>query len=204
MLMQMKTAPYARRAGLIRFTVGLSAIVLIVGAASAQSVLAPAASAPEPRNPLALAASGAGVRQCLPALTALSEYGVRSASNSDVLLDWDHRRPNGAAVFSLLGLEGAGGSATMSIVAVPEPDGSCTAAAERIAVESKSCREVAQAELRNFHATQLLPQMTVYSTPQEPGSTVSLIPAAKGCLVIRRYVKYSAAWTSTGVAGPVK
>lgn len=192
------------RAGLIRFFLGFSVISLSAAAANAQSVLAPAASAPGPRNPLALAAGNVGVRQCLPALTALSAFGVRDARNSDVLLDWDHRKPNGAAVFSLLGLERAGGNAAMSIVAVPEADGSCSAAAERIAVEPRSCKEVAQTELRSLHATQLLPQMTVYSTPQDPGATVSLIEASRGCLVIRRYVKYSAMWTSTGIAVPGK
>ncbi|RQH02229.1 hypothetical protein [Paraburkholderia dinghuensis] len=190
---------------MIRFSAGLLVISASVAAAHAQSVLAPATSAPTPRNPLVLAAGNVGVRQCLPALSALSEFGVRDARNSDVLLDWDHRKPNGAAVFSLLGLEGrAGSNAVMSISAVPELDGSCSTSAERIEVAPKSCKAVADAELRGFQATKLLPQMTVYAKQQDPGSTVSLIETSGSCLVIRRFVKFAATWTAAGAVGPGK
>jgi hypothetical protein len=202
----MKTVLFACRRSLVRLFGGLLVISTSVVAAHAQSVLAPAASAPEPRNPLVLAAGNVGVRQCLPALNALSAYGVRDARNSDVLLDWDHRKPNGAAVFSLLGLEGqaAAGNAVMSVAAVPEADGSCSASAERISVEPRSCKAVADKELRGFHATQLLPQMTVYSKQEDPGSTISLVETSGSCLVVRRFVKYSAAWTASGAASAGK
>lgn len=196
----MKPVFHTCRTGSIRLSIALLTMSLFAAAANAQSVLAADAAAPEPRNPLALAAGGVGVRQCLPALTALSAFGVRDARKSDVLLDWEHRKPNGAAVFSLLGIERDKDNAAMSIVAVPEADGSCSASAERIEVQPRTCKEVAQKELRGMNATQLLPQMTVYSSPQQPGSTVSLIDTSRQCLVIRRYVKYSGIWTSTGAA----
>ncbi|NML32717.1 hypothetical protein [Paraburkholderia antibiotica] len=201
----MKTVLYASRRGLIRLLWSLLAISASVATVHAQSILAPTAATPEHRNPLVLAAGNVGVRQCLPALNSLSEFGVRDARNSDVLLDWDHRRPNGAAVFSLLGLEArTAGNGVMSIVAVPEADGSCSASAERISVEPKSCKAVAEAELRGFQATQLLPHMTVYAKQQEPGSTISLVETSGSCLMIRRFVKYSAGWTAAGAIDTAK
>jgi hypothetical protein len=190
---------------MMRLFACLLAFAACISAVHAQSVLAPAGSPPEQRNPLVLAASNVGVRQCLPALSSLSEFGVRDARNSDVLLDWDHRKPNGSAVFSLLGVAGrTTGNGVMSITTVPEADGSCSASAERISVEPKSCKAVAEAELRGFQSTQLLPQMTVYSKQQEPGSTISLVETSGNCLVIRRFVKYAAKWTAAGAVDAAK
>jgi hypothetical protein len=157
----------------------------------AQSVLTQPGPTVSPRNPLAVAAANVGVHQCLQTLSALADIGVRDASNSDVLFDWDRRRPDRAPVFSLLGIETANGNAAMSVTATPESDGSCSVAAERIAFDPRICKQVAQKELQGYQMTQLLPHMAVYTRAQEPGSSVSLIDAPPGCLTIRRFVKYS-------------
>jgi hypothetical protein len=161
--------------------------------AFAQSVLAPAAPAAQIRNTLALAATNVGVGRCLPALSALSALGIRDTRNNDVLLDWDRARPGSSPVFSLIGLEYPADSAAMSVTAVPEADGSCSVSAERISFASIACKLVARKELPGYQATQLLNRMMVYTDAHDPGSSVSLIDAPPGCLVIRRYVKFSSA-----------
>jgi hypothetical protein len=175
----------------------LSSLLAIAGAAQAQSVLGPPV-APSPPNALAIAAANIGANQCLAALTALAARGLTGASGDDVLLDWDRKRPANSAVFSLLGLEYANGNAAMSVTAVPEQDGSCSVSAERISVEPISCKRVAQRDLAGDEATQLLAHMTVYTEAKEPGSSVTLIDAGAGCLVIRRYIKFSARVQATG------
>jgi hypothetical protein len=164
----------------------------------AQGVLAPSQAEAGPRNSLASAATAVGMRQCLPALTALSALGVQGATNNDVLFDWDRTRAGNSTVFSLIGLELPNSNAAMSITGVPEADGSCTVSAERISVAPGSCQVVARKELVGYQATRLLSHMMVYTDTKDPGSSVSLIDAQAGCLVIRRYVKFSAGAAALG------
>lgn len=165
--------------------------LLLAGHAFAQNVLAPHAEK-VPRNTLALAASTIGARQCLPEISSLSALAVQGTSNNDVLFDWDHRRMGGGPVFSLLGLNFPGSGAALSLTAVPEADGTCSVAAERMSFEATPCKQVARRELSGYRATPLLAHMTVYSDPGDSSSSVSLIDSSPGCLVIRRYVKFSA------------
>jgi len=188
----------ALRGRLILLATILSACSGAATTVRAQSVLAQPGAPASPRNPLAIAAANVGVHQCLAALSALAGIGVRNATNSDVLLDWDRRRPDKAPVFSLLGLEHANGNAAMSVTATPEADGSCSLAAEHIAFDPRMCKQVAQKDLQGYQLTQLLPHMAVYTRAQEPGSSVSLIDSPPGCLTIRRFVKFSA--TANGAA----
>ncbi|MGF6767438.1 hypothetical protein P3T24_007802 [Paraburkholderia sp. GAS33] len=166
--------------------------LLMSAGAFAQGVLAPPQAETGPRNSLAYAAQAVGLRQCLPALTALSALGVQGTTNNDVLFDWDRTRAGNSTVFSLIGLELANTNAAMSITGVPEADGSCTVSAERISVAPGNCQAVARKELAGYQATRLLNHMMVYTDAKDLGSSVSLIDAQAGCLVIRRYVKFSA------------
>jgi hypothetical protein len=191
----------ALRRRLILLATILSACSSVVTTVRAQSVLAQPGATASPRNPLSIAAANVGVHQCLATLSALAGIGVRDASNSDVLLDWDRRRPDKAPVFSLLGLEHANGTAAMSVTATPEADGSCSVAAERIAFDPRMCKQVAQKDLQGYQMTQLLPHMAVYARAQEPGSSVSLIDSPPGCLTIRRFVKFSAKTTGSVLGG---
>jgi hypothetical protein len=191
----------ALRGRLILLATILSACGGAATSVRAQSVLAQPGAPASPRNPLAIAAANVGVHQCLAMLSALAGIGVRDASNSDVLLDWDRRRPDKAPVFSLLGLEHANGNAAMSVAATPEADGSCSVAAEHIAFDHRMCKQVAQKDLQGYQMTQLLPHMAVYTRAQEPGSSISLIDAPPGCLTIRRFVKFSVTATGAAVGG---
>ncbi|MFM0597848.1 MULTISPECIES: hypothetical protein [Paraburkholderia] len=168
----------------------LAALILSAGA-FAQGVLAPRTET-APRNALVTAATSVGVKQCLPALTALSALGVQGATNNDVLFDWDRARAGNSTVFSLIGLDLPNGSAAMSITGVPEMDGSCSVSAERISVAPVTCPTLAHKELAGYQATRLLAHMMVYTDAKDPGSSVSLIDQQGSCLVIRRYVKFSA------------
>jgi hypothetical protein len=176
----------------------LTGCLLLSAGAFAQGVLASPQAETGPRNSLAYAATAVGVRQCLPALTALSALGVQGASNNDVLFDWDRTRAGNSTVFSLIGLELPNTNAAMSITGVPEANGSCTVSAERISVAPGACKAVARNELVGYQATQLLNHMMVYTDAKDPGSSVSLIDAQAGCLVIRRYVKFSAGAVAPG------
>lgn len=180
-----------RTATRVTSKLALTGSLLLTSAAFAQGVLAPSAGT-GPRNSLVYAAKAVGVRQCLPALTALSALGIQGTTNNDVLFDWDRTRAGNSTVFSLIGLELPSANAAMSITGVPEADGSCSVSAERISVAPVSCPTLARKELAGYQATKLLPHMMVYTDSKDAGSSVSLIDAQTGCLVIRRYVKFSA------------
>ena len=180
-----------RTATRVTSKLALTCTLLLTSVAFAQGVLAPS-TVTGPRNSLVYAANAVGVRQCMPALTALSALGVQGTTNNDVLFDWDRTRAGNSTVFSLIGLELPGTNAAMSITGVPEADGSCSVSAERISVAPVSCPALAHKELVGYQATKLLPHMMVYTDAKDAGSSVSLIDAQGGCLVIRRYVKFSA------------
>ena len=115
---------------------------------------------------------------------------IQGTQANEVLLDWDRKRPATSPMFSLTGLEFGNGGAAMSITTVPESAGGCSVAAERISVAPFNCQSIAAQELPGYRATRLLKTLTVYSDPKEGNSTVSLIDAPPGCLVIRRYVEF--------------
>ena len=196
--MNRKSAIVRLPAWIGRFAVTLVVALLSMPEGFAQGVLADPQLPAHSRNALAQAAGNVGVRRCLPALVALSSMGVRGMRNNDVLFDWDRRRPDSAAVFSLLGLESEKGNAVMSVSAVPESDDSCSVEALRIAFDPRRCKLVAQHDLKGYQATPLIPHMMVYTRSDEPGSTVSLVDAAPGCLTIRRYVKFSSVGSVSG------
>lgn len=141
-------------------------------------------------NALVTAATNVGIQRCRPALARLSGLALQGTRNNDVLLDWDRRRPDSSPVFSLLGLEYTNGDAAMSVTAIPEADGSCSVAAERISVAPFTCASVAQRELAGYRLTQLLRNFTVYTDSADPLSNVVLIDTPPSCLVIRRYVEF--------------
>lgn len=161
-------------------------------------MLAPPPSAPPP-NALATAVANVGLTRCQSALERLSSLGVQGTRGNDVLLDWDRKRPATSAVFSLIGLEYANGGGAMTVITLPEADGTCSVSAERITVAPYACATVAQQELPGMQRTQLLSNFAVYSNAKDPASSVSLIDSPPGCLVIRRYVEFN--WKDPGAVG---
>jgi hypothetical protein len=145
----------------------------------------------QPRNLLADAARGVGVKQCLPAVTRLSSLVIAGSRGHDILLDWDHSKPDAGPFFSLLGLTYGAQSAAATITAIPQPNGECTVAAERVSVAPFTCESIAQVELKDYKATRLLPNFTVYTLATDPGASVSLIDSPPSCLVIRRHVQFN-------------
>ena len=167
--------------------------LLMAGSVLAQAVLAQPQAAPP--NALAAAAQNLGLARCGPALERLSALGVQGARGNDVLVDWDRKRAATSPVFSMIGLDYGNGGAAMTVTAVPEADGSCSVSAERIAVAPIPCASVARQELPGTQRTQLLPNFAVHTDPKDRTSSVSLIDAPPGCLVIRRYVEFN--WKDT-------
>ena len=118
-----------------------------------------------------------------------------------MLLDWDRKRNDSSPVFSMIGMEYPNAGAAMSITAVPEADGGCSVAAERISVAPYTCQSVAQQELVGYAMTRLLPTFTVYTDAKDANSSVSLIDSPPGCLIIRRFIEFN--WKNTAATGPV-
>lgn len=165
----------------------------------AQQVPAPAPALGQ--DTLSRAAASVGIQRCLPAITRLAGINVQGSRAHDVLLDWDRQRPDAGPVFSLIGLEFPNAGMAASITAVPDAAaGTCTVAAERITVAPFTCASIAQTELAGYRMTRLLPIYSVYTDPKEPGSSVSLIDSAPGCLVIRRFVEYN--WQDPAASTP--
>lgn len=174
---------------------GLVALMLTL--AAARTVAAPPAPpsrlAQVPSNTLMMAMQASGLQRCNTPLKALSDLGLQGSTNNDVLLDWDRQRPANSPVFALLGVETPNGSVAMSLNAAPEADGSCSVSAERISVAPVACKTIAESELIGYQRFPLLKQMTVYTQPNDPGSSVSLINIREGCLIIRRFARFRVA-----------
>lgn len=137
------------------------------------------------------AARSVGVVRCLPAIRRLSSLDLLGASSDDVVLNWDRQFPDDSPFFGLMGVVvPRTGTHATTITAVPGPYGTCTVASERVAWAPESCAELARRELGDYRVSRLLPGMDVLSSPSDPDSTVSLLRAGPGCLVIRRFVDF--------------
>jgi hypothetical protein len=164
----------------------LALAVVAVGCSATWAQVPPPGSLPV----LAQAARTIGISRCLPAITAISRQTSQGATHEDVLLDWDHGQPDQAAFFSLTGLEFGTRSAAVSLTTVPEAQGGCSVLAERISAAPVACPVIAEQELKGFVGHPLLSSITVYTNPQTPRQTVTLVNSAPGCLIIRRQVEY--------------
>lgn len=147
-------------------------------------------SKPNTQNLLADAARSVGATQCLPAIERLSALAISGSRTHEVLVDWDRKKPNTAPLFSLIGVVFPGSIAAASITAVPQAGGECAIAAERISVAPYTCKSIAEVELNGYRASPLLPMFTVYTSPSDPGASVSLIDSPPSCLIIRRHIQY--------------
>ena len=145
---------------------------------------------PGAKNLVAEAARLAGIRQCIPGISRLASQAIEGSIGHDLLMDRQSKDPDASAFFSLIGVQLPDSAFATSIVAIPERDGSCTLMAERIVSAPSTCAEVAKVELQGYRRTALLPHFNVYSSPQDIGSTISLLDAGSTCTVIRRYVKF--------------
>lgn len=177
----------------IKLLYGILAIGGVCSLAVAQSQLpvdAASSSKTTPQNLLADAARSVGATQCLAAIERLSALAISGSRTHEVLVDWDRKKPNTAPLFSLIGVTFPGSIAAASITAVPQAGGECAIAAERISVAPYTCKSIAEVELKGYKANLLLPMFTVYTSPTDPGASVSLIDSPPSCLIIRRHVQY--------------
>lgn len=144
-----------------------------------------------PVNAMSEAARSVGVKRCWSALDRLSSLSLRGAVTHDIVLDWDRQAPDTSPFFGLMGvtMPNTGTHAT-TFTAVPDPTGACTVLAERMAWAPKPCGEVAREELAGYTVSPLLPGMAVLLHPKDPGSTISLMDAGPGCMVLRRFVQF--------------
>lgn len=176
----------------------LAALAPWAGAAS------PQAAKPAPAVDLMRAAAQrVGVVRCLPALTRLSDLSLQGATSDDVVINWDREAPDKSPFFGLMGVVmPRTATHAVTFTMVPEASGTCTMLAERIAWAPQSCGEVARSELPGARISHLLPGMDVVTDDNDRDSTVSLMQAGPGCLVIRRYVRYR--WRTDAGATPMR
>lgn len=154
-------------------------------------------------NLLVEAARSIGATQCLPAIERISALAITGSRAHEVLVDWDRKQPSTAPLFSLIGIDFQNSIAAASITAVPQVGGECVLAAERISMAPYTCKSIAQVELKGYRATTLLPIFTVYTSPGDPGASVSLIDSPPSCLIVRRHVQYGSRETvPTAIRAP--
>lgn len=164
----------------------------------------PANSAPMPANAMVEAARKLKIDRCLPALQRLSSLELQRAAMHDVVLDWDREMPDTSPFFALMGITTPQTQSThaATYTMVPNDKGGCSMLVERIVWAPKTCRILANEELPGYAMTPFLPGMGVLTHSSEPGSTISLIDAGPGCLILRRFVQYH--WrTPSAVQAPV-
>ncbi len=181
-------APYVTFAAAVFLLFGESLAVAQVQPASPQLPAQVAKSTA--LDTLTLAAKNVGVVRCLPAISRLSSLVVSGSTGNDVLVDWDRKSADTRPFFSLSGVEYKNASLAFSLTAVPDSQGGCSVAAERISVAPFTCSSIAQQELPGYSVNRLLATFTVYVSPQDPGASVTLIDSAPGCLIIRRHVEF--------------
>lgn len=139
---------------------------------------------------LARVAQQIGIRRCYAAVQGVSQRVYEGARHEDIMVDWERAAPDGAAFFSLSGLEFAGTSAVLSLSTVPGTDGGCTVLAERISSAPLACDQVARAQLAGYRAMPLVHAVTAYTDPSHTRETVVLIDAPPSCVIVRRQVQY--------------
>lgn len=170
-------------------------IALVLTFHSIQSLTHAQVSAPttsqRPVDALSAAAANVGVKRCMPAINRLSSLVLNGSTGNDVLVDWDRKNPDGMPFFAMSAVEFRNASVAFSMAAVPNSDGTCAIAAERISVAPFTCSSIAQQELQGYKAVKLLPTFTVYVDEKDAGASVSLIDSPPGCLLIRRHVDLS-------------
>lgn len=184
-----------RRRGLVPAVLAFTGTLApAIGSGQVPPQRAPVQAAPQPVNKpldtLTLAAANVGVKRCLPAISRLSSLVLNGSTGNDVLVDWDRKNADGMPFFSLSGVEYKNASLAFSLTAVPDSQGGCSVAAERISVAPFTCKSIAQQELGGYRAVQLLPTFTVYVDEKDAGASVSLIDSPPGCLLIRRHVQF--------------
>ena len=189
-----RCASTARRPAAARAWLLVALGALSAGQAQAQAprpATGPAAAVPAVSpGLLADAARVIGLSKCRPVLERLAPMVSQDSIAQDLILDRDKSASGETPVFLLLGMQRQVGTAALSIAAVPESDGSCSFAAERISMAPFTCESVARAELAGYRATRLLETFTVYTDPKDPGASVVMLDSAPGCIIIRRHVQF--------------
>ncbi|WP_337244098.1 hypothetical protein [Luteimonas sp. gir] len=162
-------------------------LAAVTQAAEAQPVAMPAS---QELPLLASAARRAGIRTCLPALSAISASVSRDVLRQDVLLDWDRESPDDGAFFSLLASETRDRTMLLSVNRVPERNGGCAFLVENIQADRRACNVLASDELVGYTRVPFLPTVDVYTLAERPQETVMLVRASPGCLMVWRHVQY--------------
>lgn len=164
---------------------GAICLAILSYGAGRSAVAAPPAA--QPRQALAaLAAQRIGVRQCLSAISVVAQRGTSGATVQDILINWDHQKPNEAPFFSLTAMGSGAQRAALSVTAVPLSSSNCAILVERVSSGTDDCTTVAARELPGLIKGQLIDGVTVLQNPSKPDETYTLLQNPGTCTVIRR------------------
>jgi hypothetical protein len=139
------------------------------------------------------AARDLGVHQCLDAIAKSAEgvIGTQTVTKQDIILNWDRKAPDSAPFFSLTGVLFGKQSSTMSLTAIPEPNGTCDVLVEQVWLAPSPCRKISETNLKKLPASRLIDTIMVHSNPSVPGETFSLVDAGNSCMIVRRQINSS-------------
>jgi hypothetical protein len=163
------------------------AAIITLGLVPASDAAAP----PAPSVPIAtLAAQQIGVKQCLPAISAIAQRATAGATMQDIILSWNREAPDSSPFYSMTGMGNATQKAALTIVAVPGPGGQCSVLVERISSGAGDCAAVATHEFPGMPNAKLIEGIMVYQNPKNADETFTLIQNTGSCIVIRRQAMF--------------
>lgn len=164
------------------FKAALVAVVLLWG-------LSPAAHSEqnEPKKPLvAMAAEKLGVKACLPAISQVAEKNSVGADEQNIVVDWNRKTPDKSPFFSMTALGAGASHAILTIVAMPLGNKNCALMVQRVFSSSDSCSLIAQRDLSSYVGGKLIEGVLVFSNPNQPEETYTLMQNSQNCTVIFR------------------
>jgi len=164
---------------------GLASFIALALMPASDAAAPPAVSTPI----VTLAARQVGVKQCLPAISAIAQRATAGATMQDIILSWDKQAPDSSPFFSMTGMGNATQKAALTIVAVPAAGGQCSVLVERISSGAGDC-VVAAHEFPGMPNAKLIEGIMVYQNPKNADETFTLIQNAGNCIVIRRQAMF--------------
>lgn len=140
-----------------------------------------------PSQPLvAIAAKKLGVKACLPAISQAAQENSAGANEQDIVVDWNRKVPDKSPFFSMTALGAGASHAALTIVAMPLGGQGCALMVQRVFSKPGSCSLIAQRELSSYVGRQLIAGVFVYSDPDHPEKTYTLMQTPQNCTVIYR------------------
>lgn len=137
---------------------------------------------------LARAAERVGITQCLDAIYIASKQFDNGYKKTNVVMDWDKKKPNKSPLFSLTGIDNNGYPSLSSVTIIPNAKVSnqCTYLIEQTSTAPIKCELFEKKDLEDYKKTELVKNINVYTNNSKSNTQVILTDIPNGCLVMRR------------------